>query len=272
MLKKMKKLICIVRQELYKTMTNYIFIVSVIGIMLMIMSGTIFTESITTKSYNFFQILTMDSGNRAQLLTMYQVTFDRIFLTGTQGYLWMFVSVFVSSPFVMLMCTAKKNNNIRFEIFRAGKTEYVLAKCISAMISGGLVMSLGYVLFSVGIRVLLPADNLIKMTDYVKRFMEMFFYGMTSTCITYILSGFMRNKYLVICIPFMLNYFMKTWLDRSKYWGNKIAEMMRPTAPEYLFSYDHDMKNRILIFWICLFLAGIILYRIALERRCDCGE
>lgn len=269
---KLKRMIFSVWQELYKIVTNYTFLISVAGLAVIILSGTIVTEVSTFKDYNVFQLAFMQEEKKKEMIEMYALTYERIFCMGTQGYLWMFSSVFVSAPFVVLMCSAKKNSNIRFELFRSGKTEYILGKLFSSIICGGLVMSLSYALFSVFIHFILPSGNTLGTLDYVKRFTEMFFYGMTSTWITYMLSGFMRNKYLVLCIPFMINYFLKTQLSRGKFIGNKIAFVVNPTSPSYLFSAEGSMKNWILIFWAGAFIAGTVFYRFALERRCDCGE
>lgn len=269
---KLKKVIFSISQELYKIVTNYTFGISVVGLTLIIMSGTVVTEAITSTDYNFFQLVFMQAEKRKEIMEMYNITFERIFRTGTQGYLWMFASVFVSAPFVMMMCSAKKNNNIRFELFRSGKMEYVLGKCFASLICGGLVMMLSYALYSFGICLVFPAGDAMKILDYVKRFAELFLYGMTSTYITYILSGFMRNKYLVLCLPFMINYFVKTQLSREKFMESKIAVVINPVSPSYLFSTQIDIRKCILIFWAGAFVVGIILYRFALERRCDCGE
>lgn len=272
MMVKLKKMIFSIWQELYKIVTNYTFLISVAGLAIIILSGTIVTEAGTFKDYNVFQLAFMQEEKRKEMIGMYGLTYERIFCMGTQGYLWMFAPVFVSAPFVVLMCSAKKNSNIRFELFRSGKTEYVLGKLFASLVCGGLVMSLSYALFSVAIHFILPTGNTLGTLDYVKRFTEMFFYGMTSTWITYILSGFMHNRYLVLCIPFMINYFVKTQLNRGKFMGSKIASVVNPGSPSYLFSMEGSIKKWILIFWVGAFIAGTVVYRFALERRCDCGE
>ena len=272
MMAKLKRMLCSVWQELYKIVTNYIFLISVMGLAIIILSGTIVTEVGTFKEYNVFQLVFMQGEKRKKMIELYCLTYEQIFSSGTQGYLWMFVSVFVSAPFVVMMCSAKKNSNIRFELFRVGKTEYVLGKFFASMICGGFVMSLGYGLFSVVIHFILPVENALGIFEYVKRFTEMFFYGMTSTLLTYLLSGFMRNKYLVLCLPFMINYFVKTQLSRGKFMGSKIISVVNPVSPSYLFSAENGLTKWIIIYWTGAFIVGIILYRFALERRCDCGE
>lgn len=288
MIKRLQLFFHALLQELYKITSNYVFFLSIIGVVLLLLSGTVLTEALTSKTYNLYQILFMEKTERIKLLNMYDVTYESIFLRGTDGYLWMFLPVFTSAPFVLPMCAAKKNNNIRFEIFRSGKLEYVMAKCLSAMLCGGLITCLGYAIFTIIIKCLLPEVvplniNLdidlyfmlpqpLNFTMYSKRFFELFFYGMTSTCITFTLSGFIRNKYLVLCIPFMLNYFLKKQLSRGKYMENELALISNPSTPSNLFTIYDDKKVEIILFWCGLFIFGILLYRIALGKRCDCGE
>lgn len=268
---RIRKLLFSISEELYKIFTNYAFLIVVFGTMLIIMSGTILTEFQTHTEYNLFQLLSMQTSKKKELMEMNDITFEQIFQSGTSGYLWMFAPVLASASFVVLICSAKKNNNIRFELYRLGKMEYIVGKCIASLICGGLVLSMGYVLFAIVIRIVLPSQGTLQFADYGKRILEMFFYGMTSASITYILSGFIRNKYLVLCLPFMMNYFWKTQLDRSKFMGNKIAHSIHPVNPTYVFTDGYEWKG-ILLFWTFVIVIGIILWRIALERRCDCGE
>ena len=292
----MMKMIYEIYQEIEKMLTNYTFGMVVLATALIHISGTIFTDAETDKSYNLVQLMMLGKAERQMKIEMYNISFQSIFLQGSQSYLWMFASILASAPFVVLLCTAKKNNNIRFEIYRTGKKNYVLAKEIAAMFVGGLVMLFGYILFAVVLKCVLPsasagnsifagdslsgdtftgdmlAGNILTGIMVTKRLFEMFFYGMTSVLITFIFSGMMRNKYLVLCVPFMANYLVKNMLEKPELVANHTAQIVNPVSPTWLFLYEKDIQHKILLFWLVVAVMGFICYYLILNRRCDCGE
>ena len=219
-------------QEIKKMITGYIFYGAIVAVLLINMSGNIAKDFSTSETYNLIQIIGMNSAGKTELLTLNDATSTKIFLHGSQGYLWMFASLLVSAPFVMLMCSAKKNNNIRFEIYRMGKFAYV----------------------------------------FTKRLTEMFFYGMSSILLTYCLSAVMKNKYLVLCIPFMANYLLKSLLDRPGLAQMEWRTLINPSSPSYLFSMEYVQRLEVVAFWIGMFALSLFAYYMVLNRRCDCGE
>lgn len=252
--------------------SNYTFILAVIATAMVNISGTVVTEAVTSKSYNLIQLMFMNDTRKSELVEMYNITFSRIFLSGSQGNLWMFASIFASAPFVILMCSAKKNNNIRFEIYRMGKKKYVMTKGIAALLVGGLVMCFGYGIFSLTLKCILPAGVKLSGVIITKRFIEMFLYGMSSVIFTFVLSGLMRNKYLVLCIPFMANYLLKGIMEKPGLSESTISQVANPTALSYIFSYEKTQMEKVICFWSLIFIFGFIFYFISIDRRCDCGE
>lgn len=261
-----------IHQEIKKMLTNYTFILAVIATTVVNMSGTIVTEANTYKSYNLFQIIFMNNTRKNELIDMYNITFSRIFLSGSQGYLWMFISIFASAPFVVLICSAKKNNNIRFEIYRMGKKTYIISKGLASILIGGLVILLGYGIYGLILKLVLPAGETLTLIITIRRLIEMLIYGMSSVIFTFVLSGIMRNRYLVLCIPFMANYFLKSLLEKPNIAESFISRIANPTTPSYLFSYEKTQRIEVICFWIAVILCGFMIYYFVLNRRCDCGE
>ena len=213
------------RTELIKMYTNISFVIMIIFTAVIYMTNTIYIDSMSTKSYNMFQIIGMK--NRKENLKAYGISFESIFLGTGSGYISMFGPVIAAVPFVMLFSNARKNTNVRFEIMRTGKKEYLIGKFLSAMVCGGSVIMLGYLLYGLVSLIVLPGakeqfeiDEVISGFMAVKsvrylygklgigilylvRSMEMFVYGMTSVMLTMLISAFVHNKYLVLCIPFI---------------------------------------------------------------------
>lgn len=273
--------------------TNISFVMMIIFTTVIYMTNTIYVDSLINKSYNLFQIIGMK--NKTENLEAYRVSFESVFLGTGSGYMSMFGTVIAVVPFVMLYSNARKNTNVRFEIVRTGKKEYIIGKFLSAMICGGCIIMLGYILYGMVALIALPgAKEQFEIDEiagsfmatgsvrflygklgirilYVIRSLEMFIYGMTSVMLTLLISAFVRNKYLMLCIPFMLNYFWSGLVDKYIS-ANKFIQYCSPLSPSMLFHLQWNEGRKVLMFWTCFIFVILALSYIVMEKRCDCGE
>ena len=158
------------RTELIKMYTNISFVIMIIFTAVIYMTNTIYIDSMSTKSYNMFQIIGMK--NRKENLKAYGISFESIFLGTGSGYISMFGPVIAAVPFVMLFSNARKNTNVRFEIMRTGKKEYLIGKFLSAMVCGGSVIMLGYLLYGLVSLIVLPgAKEQFEIDEVISGFM-----------------------------------------------------------------------------------------------------
>ncbi len=146
---------------------------------------------------------------------------------GVGGWLSLFIPMISAFAFVPLVCDEYEAKSIRFEIFRSSKLCYHTSKFITACICGGLAVMLGFGLFTLTEYALFPdiseyeqglIDSYHETLSYQypditqnlyatiisKQLIYMFFYGMVSVAPAIMLTSIIRNKYLVLCIPFFL--------------------------------------------------------------------
>ena len=126
-----RKTIRYFKSELIKMYTNISFVMMIIFTTVIYMTNTIYVDSLINKSYNLFQIIGMK--NKTENLEAYRVSFESVFLGTGSGYMSMFGTVIAVVPFVMLYSNARKNTNVRFEIVRTGKKEYIIGKFLYCM-------------------------------------------------------------------------------------------------------------------------------------------
>lgn len=287
------KTLRLIKEEVKKMYSNVAFPIVIFATMVIYLSGTIYINPMTKKEYNLFTVITLPDY-RSELLAR-GISFQSIFLSGTDSYIWMFAPILASIPFVALLCGAKKNNNIRFEIMRVGKKGYIFGKMISAMLAGGTAFMLGYLGFGLVIYVMLPQANAYALDNItyiytvipklkvlydagglglvlVLRIVAVFIYGMTTVVLPFAASSLIKNKYLVICIPFMLNYFLDVFLRKQTGIIPKVAEIIAPTQPVELFRYNFEKAHWIALYWLVCVVLTMILHYVVLNRRCDCGE
>ena len=277
------------RGEVKKYLSNYVFYVAIVAVALLLLSGTIFINPETGKQYNTFSMF--DKSNVDMALYVGRVNFYDVFLSESLSYLWMFAPVLAGLPLSVLICGERKNSLTRFEVFRVGKKKYIIHKLFAGMVSGGLIFVMGHIIYLLVLYLLMYETKDVDMygfgvNDYMVnnsqickfafskigmagliflKFVSVFLYGMFSTVITFAISSFMKNKYMVLCVPMIINYF---WIMIAGKQTNAVR-LLKPQMLENVFSVE---DKYILILFAGLVVVSAIIYMACLERRCDCGE
>lgn len=283
------KTIRLMKEEIKKMYTNPAFFIVIFAVMLIYATGVIYIEPMTQKSYNLFNISAMK--NYREVLSNSWVSTETMIIRGPDSYIWMFAPILASVPFVALLCGAKKNNNIRFEMMRVGKRSYIIGKMLAAMITGGTAFLIGYIGYSIACYfILIPIgeeglfyismnSNLNQLYEIggialiiVLRFVCIFVYGMTATILPFAVSSLIRNKYLVICVPFMLSYFFEVFLNKPIEIIMELSRTFSASQPADMIRFDSEQNLRILLYWLVCIVLTMILHYVVLNKRCDCGE
>lgn len=275
--------------EVKKYLSNYVFYVAIVAVAVLLLSGTICTDAETGKQYNAFSMI--DKSNVEMVLKTGGVNFYDVFLSQSVSYLWMFAPVLAGLPLSMLICGERKNSLTRFEVFRVGKMKYTIHKLLAGMVSGGFILAIGHIIYLIVLYLLIYetkdvdmygfgmnndminnsqickfADAKIGMAGLILlKLVSVFLYGMFSTVITFAISAFMKNKYMVLCVPMIINYF---WIMIVGKQTNSIR-FLNPQLLENIYTVE---DKYILFLFMGLVIVSAIIYMACLERRCDCGE
>jgi len=223
----------------------------------------------------------------------------------TDGWLPMFIPIIAAFPFIPLLCNEYDSRSIRTIIFRTNKLSYNTGNFLSAMISGGLAITIGVVVFFTIIFFNFPDINeyeqstrdsyewwfnnvypFFKIAGYpyliILRFIEVFLFGAFSAIPSFVTTCFIRNKYLSISIPFFIKYaIIQTY---SRLYIKVYNDILHPlkkleafldttdlNAVNHIFSIGKNMwKN--CIFYLLLLMLSYFFYIFITNRRLDYGE
>ena len=242
------------------------------------------------------------SSNRSELLNDIQLCSYSILRQGVSAWLKMFIPMITSFSFVSLQCTERSTGSLRFSGIRLPKQKYQTGTFISAMIIGGLILVISFMIFSVCIALAFPdiseydisvrelyANNL---SDTYKlfnkfgypylitlRFIEMFFYGAFSAVPACFMMCLLKNKYLVISIPFFLKYMLLQHISHLRETAYEDIENINEKLISFLKIIDPDLISRAfsgesetwknILFYSILILIAFIIYSIIMNRRWD---
>ena len=146
------------------------------------------------------------------------------------SWLVLFAPLLVSVGYVVTLSSERQNGQMKFELIRAGSIRYCVSKVVSGALFCGFVFLAGYGLFGLLLKLFLPAFSSFG-TEEQSFYMEMYFGNsmqaflcrqLLGAFLFGILAGvfgigtavFFEDKYMLICLPFLLNYIYQQILQK----------------------------------------------------------
>lgn len=240
--------------------TNRIYWLSVMAAILLLLCSVVYIESSTGTKYTFTSLFY--DGTVKEALETGSISMKNIIIGYDTSYLWMFCPIIVGIPCVIV------NKTERFVLFRTSKNKYLFSKYFSTLFSSGLIILLAYIVYG-SLSMLVTKEN---MWDefFIKKLLSVFCLGVISSLPSIVLSEFVHNKYLILCIPFVFNYFMYIFL------GNiipyEVGKYIYPSTYQILFLYEKEMVIPCVAILIVMVGVCGLLKKYMMERRCDCGQ
>lgn len=213
-----------------------------------------------------------------------------VFKSALSGYSAMFLPILASFPFVFSQSAERNSGNIRFSIFRAKRLKYYFSKFLCDVISGGICVLLGVALFGIFSFFAFPRlecypdlplefydpDGIF--TEIARKLLSAFIYGCVSTVPSFFLSSFCRNRYIILCVPFLTRFMQDTAIkkiivnthDNNIYQTVFPFQCYAPSQIPYLEAGPMLYSTiAVLAISAALMLCG---YIIIMERRTDKGD
>ena len=282
--------------------TNYGFYICIVFTVVLCFCTGIYTDSRNNNTYSAIKSL-MEFDREFMLNSTLFCSYS-VASKGAGSWLTMFIPIISAFAFIPLVCDHCESKFIRLSVFRSSKFSYRTAEFLTACISGGLAVMLGYSLFTGLVYVLFPNIDeyspdlqamLSEELSYIYpeaskrghayllgiKSLEIFLYGAVSAVPSVMLTCLMRNKYLVMCIPFFLKYAVtQTSIKLSARafsdWQNpdiKLSEFASIISPDAILnSYSSPLMRQIILYNGALVSAAFLFYIIVYGRRSDCGE
>lgn len=292
-----------IKTNFYKILTGYGFYICVIFTAILCFSANIYDGVENGNKYSAINSL-MNFDRKFMLSDTSFCSFE-VMRKGAGGWLSMFIPIISAFAFIPLVCDEYEAKSVRYEVFRSSKLCYHGSRFITACLCGGLAVMLGFGLFTLTEYALFPniseyeaslkmqyeevlsyqSPDIIQngyIIIIIKKLGDMFFYGVVCVAPVMMLTSIIRNKYLVMCIPFFLKYVINQTciklqsqaisdIENTDTKLLKISSIVNPDALSYLSEYGDDRKI-VLIYSGIIVIAAAAFYLIICARRLDSGE
>ncbi len=269
-----------------KIITSRGFWLCMIMTTILLFAAEIHIDTETQNRYSSIRALL--SFTREELASKYEMCNIMVLKSARGGWFTLFAPIITGFCFVPLMCTEREENAVRFQIFRTSKLKYSVTEFLSGVISGGLAMTLGYLIFSIAAMRLFP--DISEMTgmgieilqsvsfNFPRLVLGMWLYGAFWSMPAMVLTSVMRNKYLVMCIPFFVKYGLTQTYHKiqenafsSEEVDMKMLEFAGFIYPDGLLWISDSTRLSAALLFGTLSIAFFAAFIIIMQKRGDCG-
>ena len=199
----------------------YIFI-EIIGIIILCLSATGKTD-MNGKQISIFSLIFQELPANTDVLK----SALSLWQAGIGGWLVVFAPMLLSMGYILLISEERRNGQIRFHILRSGNWKYCISKLCSGAFVGGIVFLIGYSLFGLLMLVRFPSIRTFSAEEQeillmgssisvviIKKLIGAFLYGMFGSVFGIGVAIVFRDKYMLVCLPFMINYIYQQILTK----------------------------------------------------------
>lgn len=265
--------------ECKKVILKGSFPVFVIAVVLMCLFIPIFTDdgSVT----NYFAVLFTVSVEEFAMSDSLRLT--SVMGNVISGYFTMFAPMIVSLVILPVLCEEKESGMVRYILPRCGKKAAVIGDFLASVVSGGLVIVAGYLLFFIIIAIhsyfIMGIDGILmdmqEIQEMIIIIIGVWSYGMICAVWTYLVSIFLRNRYLLACIPYIFLYLLDRMINSISYEALEDNLLKRWFVQSFGVGYlfiDFRYMFRIAMVYAVMSILIILLHLFVLQRRTDCGQ
>lgn len=180
----------------------------------LLFTTAVYTDQTTQNRYSVIRALTDLAAE--ERVRHYELCRTMVMRGARGSWFTMFVPIVTAFCFVPQMCIERGSSAVRFQIFRSSKLKYNFMQFVSGTAAAGTAVLVGYMLFCGAVYLLFPAPAVYSGWDaemiafygssFPKLTLEMVLYGMFWSIPAMFCTAVMRNKYLIMCIPFFAKY------------------------------------------------------------------
>ncbi len=274
--------------DLQKTLLSFGFLAAILVTFLLCFTENVYTDISTMRAFSVTEALL--TFNRRFMEGNISFCSLMVFKTALNGYSAMFLPILASFPFVFSQSAERNSGNIRISIFRTKRLKYYLSKFICGIFSGGFCVMLGVILFGIFSFFAFPSLECYQNENiefYVpdgapveigKKLLSSFIYGCANAVPAFFLSSFCRNRYIILCVPFLLRFMQDTAAKKiiSGSYDSNIYEVIFPFqcyAPSRIPYLEAGQMLYSTLSVTVIFAALLLLgYIVIMECRRDKGE
>lgn len=279
-------------QELKKNLYLSYSLPAILGIICIALSAPGRTD-LTGNEISIFSMLfseAMQYNKSSNVLNIEQSSLI-LWSMGTRGWMEVLCPFLVSFGYITILSSERKDKFTQFHLIRSGKWQYCVSKVLSAALTGGFVFLAGYALFGLLLLTVFPSFYTFpqeqqsvylgiwgcSVAKYVlKRLFGSFLYGMYVSIAGTFVTIVFRDKYMLLCLPFLMSYIYGRLLNKLETddlaCGGKYNRLIQSFLPSSMLNTAWDTYYAMqILFLTAVYLCLAVFFYLTIKRR-YCGD
>ncbi|WP_294898212.1 hypothetical protein [uncultured Eubacterium sp.] len=254
-----------IRLEVQKILHLPYLLLSVAGIIALCLTATGETD-VGGRQISIFSLMIRSEDASSQHVAL------ELWRAGIGGWLIVFAPMLLTVGYMISLSGERQNGQIRFALMRSGKLRYCISKVCGGALAGGIIFLIGYAVFGLLMMIRFPLLSTLPVEEQefylmgsslamevVKYLIGAFLYGMTGSLFGIGVAIVFRDKYMLICLPFMINYIYQQVLSKLSLecWASENYEKItwiEAMKPESIMNISGN------VIWLIPFVAMLVLY------------
>lgn len=278
-------------QDMKKTVFSFGFWACVVLTFLLCFTSVAYRDYDTGKEYSIIEsIFSLDDDFKKMHVEFYW----RNIYSGALGeYLTMLLPIITAFTFIPNFCSERNSGLVRYTVYRTGTIRYCVSKFVTAVLCGGLAVLIGNLLFIgasyllflkpedyqhlVEFGEILPSEFTFSWMSFRRNTLGCFLTGAMSTLPAFVLSAFVKNRYIITCVPFMAMYMYSSFLQKL---------MMNAKDPvefylDYFYLFTDSLSNyynagdkmfMMVLLNVILLILSFFIFTFAMCQKTDIGQ
>lgn len=254
-----------IRLEVQKILHLPYLLLSVAGIIALCLTATGETD-VGGRQISIFSLMIRSEDASSQHVAL------ELWRAGIGGWLIVFAPMLLTVGYMISLSGERQNGQIRFALMRSGKLRYCISKVCGGALAGGIIFLIGYAVFGLLMMIRFPLLSTLPVEEQefylmgsslamevVKYLIGAFLYGMTGSLFGIGVAIVFRDKYMLIRLPFMINYIYQQVLSKLSLecWASENYEKItwiEAMKPESIMNISGN------VIWLIPFVAMLVLY------------
>lgn len=202
-----------------------------------------------------------------------------IWYNGLSNYGTILFPLLVGMGFMYMISTERKNGTNRFILIRSNALKYCISKTVSAVLSSGIILLTGYLLYGLIVFCKFPTPACFadiygssEPVAVLTRCLRVFGYGAYLAVIPVFVSMIFKDKYVLMCLPLITKYILdqlslKLTMTSLTGGGMKIASVINTLSMERIVTEIDGFSVTNMVFYIGVIAVLTFVMEIIVKGR-----
>lgn len=204
------------------------------------------------------------------------------------GWLPLFLPLLLTFGYIALLSDERQSGQIQFQLLRSGNLRYCIGKVASGALFGGIIFVVSYSLFGILMAVCFPAlssfspeEQSLYLEMYfansihifvLKQLVGVFLLGVSASAFGIGVAIFFRDKYMLLCLPFLLNYtyrqsLMKLMINKTMEGEGESIRWIEAFFPDSIVQLSFNRYWGVSLLMLLLVYVGLtLLFYVSVKR------